>query len=707
MRKTNNRLLLIMLLLFLVLRISLILFATDYSDMYEERPLSLLAHDVKDGNIRLPLMFYYYTGGHGGHIVNALLYAPFFILLGDSLFALKLLDLILFSLPALALWYLFLKKYCGTESAVVFSLLYIMSPPYFSLNNIIGWGLHTEMSFFYILFLFLIGNLIYDSDEEGRANFKPLQTLLCGFIGGLSLFYGYSFAAVLAVSLLSVYLIKRSYHIVKFLVLFFILFPAGLGVLLYKIFIVKKYIVLVHEQPFIPSPEMGRYLQKFKDLVISIPHSFYFKFWDQSSIKPGIMSYEYTLVFLAAFMAVLFLERKNIYSACRALVPGERFRLDKKQLTPELLILMSSLSFIMMVLLSAFDVPDFIPGSNVLYNKLNFYRYFIPFFPFMFAFIAMVFQRLWRSGKRSVKMIALILLVLNLLYCLTSNVRLMDYSSLGTSFITKGYTMYGYEKRAVNYALDGSSSFDDAIRRFEKYSDEEKYNVYQLLGFYAGVRDYRLEDVVGSVSKNQGNRYKRIIEGYFENKGYRFLKEGRDIEEYVRMADSLANEDYQRICFRELGFVSASYESFKKKAGEIILLLPEKYASSFAEGYGEAMVNVTMFYCFIAKIDNGHKWVSFPQEYIGDYYYGLGRGLGTSFMGIKNSLYDISEDRPEYRALYYRRLDNYINDVKGWASNKRYGISDRTKIYEGVKDKTNEIFFSSQEIKEYLDSKFM
>ncbi|MBI5375340.1 MAG: hypothetical protein HZA77_07885 [Candidatus Schekmanbacteria bacterium] len=707
MTKTNNRLLLIMLLLFLVLRISLILFATDYSNMYEERPLSLLAHDVKDGNIRLPLMAYYYTGGHGGHVVNALLYVPFFILFGDSLFVLKLTVLILFSLPALALWYLFLNKYCGAESAVVFSLLYIMSPPYFSLNNIIGWGLHTEMSFFYILFLFLIGNLIYDSDEEGRANLKPLQTLVCGFIAGLSLFYGYSFAAVLAVSLLSVYLIKRSYHIVKFLVLFFILFPAGLGVLLYKIFIVKRYIVHVQDQPFIPSPEMGRYLQKFKDLVISIPHSFYFRFWDEASIDSNTMSYEYALVFLAAFMAGLFLERKNIYSACRALVPAEKFRLDKKQLTPELLILMSSLSFIMMVLLSAFYIPDFIPGSNILYNKLNFYRYLLPFYPFMFALMAVIFQRLWKSGKRSVKMMALILLVLNLLYCLTSNVRLMDYSSLGTSFINRGYTLHGYESRAVVSTLNKSSSFDDALRGFDRYSDGEKYNVYNFLGKTVGMRNYSLEEVIGAVSKNHGEKLTGVIEGFFEDKGYRFLKEGRDIEEYVRMADSLANEDYQRICFRKLGFVSGSYEKLKKKAGEIILLLPAKYASSFAEGYGESMINETMFHCIITEVYNGQEWVSFPQEYIGDYYYGLGRGLGTSFMGIKNSLYDISEDRPEYRALYYKRLDNYVNDVKKWVSNKGYGVSDKTKIYEGVKDKANEIFFNSQEIKEYIEKEFM
>src|SRR3989338_4961559 len=145
---------------FLLFRLLVLFSDIKISDMYEERPMGFLAYNLINKEIELPFFFYLYTSNHGGHLISAILAVHFFYTFGTSLISLKLLPLCFFSLGTLMLWFLFLDTYFNRKAAVCFSCLYILSPPYFTLNNMISWALHIEINLFIIGTIFLFYKIL-------------------------------------------------------------------------------------------------------------------------------------------------------------------------------------------------------------------------------------------------------------------------------------------------------------------------------------------------------------------------------------------------------------------------------------------------------------------------------------------------------------------------------------------------------------------
>jgi hypothetical protein len=124
---------------FLMQRLSLIFWGYSHI-LYpgiDEPASGVLAADILDGSMRAPLFAYQYESRSGDSLIEGLLLVPFFKLFGRSILAIKLLALSS-SLICLLCWVILLKKYQGALAAIIFALLFTLSPPMFARLNVMG-----------------------------------------------------------------------------------------------------------------------------------------------------------------------------------------------------------------------------------------------------------------------------------------------------------------------------------------------------------------------------------------------------------------------------------------------------------------------------------------------------------------------------------------------------------------------------------------
>lgn len=127
----------------------------------EELIRGALAHDLIHG-LKVPFWEYLADYYSGGSVVVGLLAAPFFLLFGSSLFALRLVA-ILFSLAVLLTWYVFVARNFDARAAVFTALFFVLPPPVYLEASSLAMGFHTEsMLFSAIAFLLLFEMLRRD-----------------------------------------------------------------------------------------------------------------------------------------------------------------------------------------------------------------------------------------------------------------------------------------------------------------------------------------------------------------------------------------------------------------------------------------------------------------------------------------------------------------------------------------------------------------
>jgi len=137
----------ILIICFLLLRLSLLLTDINHLEMDEEAVCGVLAHEVMNDDIKLSILDYQHMPFNGDSLIVSFFAIPFFLIFGKSIIALKLIPLC-FSLGTLILWYLFLNKYISRTVAILMSLLLIVPPPHYTKLTLIAAMSHTEINFF-------------------------------------------------------------------------------------------------------------------------------------------------------------------------------------------------------------------------------------------------------------------------------------------------------------------------------------------------------------------------------------------------------------------------------------------------------------------------------------------------------------------------------------------------------------------------------
>src|SRR3990172_3298174 len=180
----RKNILLILIFFFLFLRLAFLL--TDISPIwnFEELYAGGLAHGIISGPLLKPISNYQQSPWEVGHFLGGFLVIPFFFLFGQSLVSLKLLPMF-FSLGTLIVWFLFLKKFFSQKIALIFGLLFLFPPPYYTKLTLIFWSSHCEASFYSALSIFIFFLIFFENKKDLK------YFVLFGIVSGIGLCFSY------------------------------------------------------------------------------------------------------------------------------------------------------------------------------------------------------------------------------------------------------------------------------------------------------------------------------------------------------------------------------------------------------------------------------------------------------------------------------------------------------------------------------------
>ena len=147
----------------------------------EEIARGNVAADLIEGPV-LPLIEYQYAHFFGGSLVVGILAVPSFLLFGPSLWALKLVP-VLVHLAGVLLLFRLLDRHASRRAAVFGGLLYALSPPGYAQLTTVAWGSHVESNALALAALSLYLDL--------RGSERPLRARFwLGLLLGFGLYFG-------------------------------------------------------------------------------------------------------------------------------------------------------------------------------------------------------------------------------------------------------------------------------------------------------------------------------------------------------------------------------------------------------------------------------------------------------------------------------------------------------------------------------------
>jgi hypothetical protein len=189
MLKNRQKLLFYFFLIILVLaRIAKII---NYKELirFDETQNLFISSTMADGITFNPLYFLDYVSWGGiGHFIYSLVAVPFLLAFGKSYFSLRLASLIFIVLTC-ALTYKFCNKYFGLRTAVISSLLFLLSPDSITVSSIDGTFRHFHINLFFILSLYFFSRII---ETKKTSNF-----ILFSLVSGLGVLFYPGFLAFL------------------------------------------------------------------------------------------------------------------------------------------------------------------------------------------------------------------------------------------------------------------------------------------------------------------------------------------------------------------------------------------------------------------------------------------------------------------------------------------------------------------------------
>lgn len=182
--RRDTRLLFLFVLTFVAWRIGWL--ATNPSSVgyWEESYRWFVAHDLL-GPRQLPFLEYQADHYQGGTLVMPLLVAPFFALLGESTFSLKL-AAIAFSAGTLILLYVIGRRFLDRRSAVLAALSLLAGPPLVAYMGLVVMGSHGESVLFSLLQVLALLSLLRGR-RAGTGGW-----LVLGVISGIGLWFCYT-----------------------------------------------------------------------------------------------------------------------------------------------------------------------------------------------------------------------------------------------------------------------------------------------------------------------------------------------------------------------------------------------------------------------------------------------------------------------------------------------------------------------------------
>ncbi|RMF95087.1 MAG: hypothetical protein D6734_06325, partial [Candidatus Schekmanbacteria bacterium] len=377
--KTTNLLTLFFLsALFLTIRTIFLLSAFYFISNHEELYNGTLAHDflqnpslfIKNPNLAF---CYQYMPFAGGTFIVSILAIPFFALLGNSVFSLKLLS-ILISLATFVVFYLLLEKFFSHKTALIFGILLAFSAPYPILTSLILWGNHNESVFFTALLFYLI--LSYNEYNSDKKRYL----ILSGLVAGFGFYFDYIFITTILSVIIFLLLSKRNFFFKKDVLYFSISFICGFFLWFYTAFLTNFENLRIHKPGIAADFSIFYLIKKFLKLIIfDLPSSFWLK--EIRLMGINILPSIYYLIFLFSFIFLLTSLFKEY--------------INKKKLPNYFLFLLYIILFSLVFTFSKFSTGKAIEGINLFVFPFKIYRdrFFITLFPFIIITVSILLSK--------------------------------------------------------------------------------------------------------------------------------------------------------------------------------------------------------------------------------------------------------------------------------------------------------------------------
>ena len=369
-----------------------------------------------------------------GGVATGILAVPFFLLLGDTLVALRSVIMII-SLCTLIVLYLFLYEFFNKRTAIVASLIFILSPPNYTRISYISSGSYSELNFFTFLTIFVFFKIFFVRKSYAAGYLYALLGFLCGF----GFLYDYPFLLTIVCCLFFWFIFDTRFFLRRHFYISLIFFLIGFSPwFLYNIFYKWEGVFVIHGRSIwrlFTSNSLSKSMTQFKDLLLfDIPG--YFDFKDLLFIKGTYISYAYYFVFAASFLYLAWVHRRSLLRLIFGLVPLSRFRISSGDLPGDIFLIVYSAVFCLVYSLCGFPIfPPFPIRENIIFP----YKEIFPLTLFIFIIVARSLDIIKKSAHKYGPFIFYACLSIIIIITAVANIRLIDLSSFTVSLIPKGY----------------------------------------------------------------------------------------------------------------------------------------------------------------------------------------------------------------------------------------------------------------------------
>lgn len=696
--------LLIITISFLLFRLLILFSDIKLSNMYEERPMGFLAYNLINNKIEFPFFFYRYAENHGGHLISAILAVPFFYIFGTSLISLKLLPLCFFSLGTLILWFLFLDTYFSRKAAVCFSCLYILSPPYFTFNNMISWASHIEVNLFTIGTIFLFYKILLRDDFKEKKTRTRLYVIITffGIFSGFGMFYAYTFLITL-ISCFIIWYVSDKNSFPKFgYVAFFAGIIVGFSPMILYLLSAEHYNLFLYSKPYIPAHTFLFLLKKFiRLLILGIPESFQFRgILLRKDIS--IFSAIYHAITLLAFLVLVYKNREFIKKFLLAFLPFKKFKIKPSSVSKEIILIIFIIVFLLIFTISQFGAPNFVRGTNQGYKTLNYYRYLLPLFPFLFAVISVSMDNLFFRDRKKLQTYVEISVIGFLCFIgLSNNLALVSLDkNFASGLIHKGFWVQPYAQRFILFNKD----FNKIALVLNKFEKEDKLYASELFGNKTALT---INDNISKLNEIADRLEVSCRENFYYG-AFKYLagsfisKRGNNSEEIIGLINKVP-EKYKPVCYEALGYMIRvkSEPTNHKLLNDYLGKIHEEFKPYCFIGFGRSLVDLSSFYFQIDAVKIGYT-EGIANEYKKYCYEGIGKAIGSSLNAVRLNLFQLEDIDSRLKKFYFRELDDYMDKSFYWMASLDEKYKDYA--YKGFGEAIGEVF-ESRTIAEYLMNK--
>jgi 4-amino-4-deoxy-L-arabinose transferase-like glycosyltransferase len=699
----------ILIICFLLLRLSLLLTDIKHLEMDEEAVCGVLANDVMSNNIKLSTLDYQHMPYCGDTLIVSFFAIPFFLIFGNSIISLKLIPLF-FSLGTLILWYLFLNKYISRTVAILMSLLLIVPPPHYTILTLCAAIPHTEINFFSIAIIFLFFKVIYAFYEKGKPKDASLILLIfLGVISGLAVYANYTISITFLTCLMLWFAIDKRFILKKYfskLSLFFLIglipwiaaniyfFPAGIKGL----------------TPYYPY-EVSRVLKPLKLLIYNLPHSFGFGFNYTGDTGINLQSVIYYVIFFLCFGLLLLFYRKPLLTYLKAMLPSNQLEINSKAPIAILLILVFPFVFLLFFSISGFDIApifafinayDLTKHPDYLYR----YRYLVPFYPFIFAIISLALGEVGLKSKNTIyRYITFGAIFYLLALGFYSNYKLISWDKFGQGFIYKGYRerylvydivqknwsfqkisalisdleedakFHGYSLLGEKVAQKHADNLSLAIDKIEKVPIEYRHCTYfGLFSYLTKVYWKDQKRIISQINMIPGKYKSYCYEAYGFELAYKLLKSRNNAYDLIQSLSKVEKALYPEIS-----------EVWKKPKWDVahyidsINKIEEAYQPFCYIGFGKFLAmedaenHIEKHITTINKIDENYR------KYC---YLGFGQQLVERFYYLNPSLLPLGQIDKPFQKFLFEEIDIHLNRI--FSLTRKIDKSFKPYVYEGL-----------------------